>query len=184
MILFTASTQKYELGHIFPVRSGPSRGHLERIADNEPWRQMEECLERARRDNEHARASAYYACQTLEECARYLQSQVTDPMSGEPVGPQEIFYYRIDMPNPTKAVMALVFRGMHHLGHQPEILSQICEEYWRQPVHRWEYFEFLDREARVLEILSPPNEFAIMMAGEGYTNDTIQAKRIWPETRK
>ena len=181
MILFTASTRKYGPGHIFNVRSAPSRGHLERIAHNEPWRGMEERVERARRDNEHARATAYYACQTVEECGRYLQSQLTDPVSGEPIGPQEIFYYRIDMPNPTKAVMALLFRGMRHLG-QPEILSQICDEYWRQPSHRWEYYEFLDREARVIELVNPPNEFAVMMAGEGYTNDIIQAKHIWPET--
>lgn len=182
MILFTASTRQYEPGHILEARQAPSAGHLERIADNQPWREMEEHLERTRRENEHPRATAYFACQSVEECARYLQSQVTDPMSGEPVGPQEIFYYRVDMPSPTKAVMALVFRGMHHLA-DPDIVQQICEEYWRQPNHGWEYFEFLDREGRVLDRVEPPDEFATMIAGDRYTNDIIQAKRIWPEKR-
>jgi hypothetical protein len=182
MILFTASTQLYEAGHVFPSRLEPSRGHVQRIAHNEPWRRMEEALERHRRSEEQPRATAYYGCAALEECARYIQSQICDPISGEPVGPQTVYFYRIEMLDPTKAVMALVFRGAHHL-HDAEALREICGEYWRQPRHRWEFFEYLGREAGILERVDPPDQFAVMGAGEGYTNDLIQAKRLWPERR-
>ena len=76
--------------------------------------------------------------------------------------------------------MALIFRGMHHCD-KPEILAEICVEYWRQPHHQWNYFEYLYREGKVNALVEAPNEFAIAGAKGGYALDIAQAKRLWPE---
>ncbi len=181
MPLFTASTVLRKVGDVVPVRDKPSRGHLARIADNEPWKKMEELLELSRRPDEQSRVTAYYACETPEECAAFIVPQLKGMFAKVEDKKLEIYYYTIDVSKATKTVMALIFRGMHHLD-KPDVVQEICEEYWRQPKYKWKFFEHLVPEYRVVDVIAPPDEFTMYCATDGHTDDGIQAKRIWPET--
>jgi hypothetical protein len=180
MIVYAATSDPLPVGQQLPLIQGESTGHQSRTANNDEWSQMEQIIDDLRLPNEHSRKTCYFACESLEECSYYKQLQIIDPFTGAPVGPQQIHYYRLEMPNPTKAVMALIARGMHHL-HEPAVLEELGAEYWRQPQGKWQYFEFLDPHVEVLEEVEPPDDLSVFGAAAAYSSDITMAKNRWPE---
>jgi hypothetical protein len=179
-VLFFASTQVYAIGHHFAPLLAPSAGHLRRCQDAN-WAAMEAEIERRRRPGEQPRATAYYATETVEECAVYIQYRPQEfDAHGQPIPVPAFYYYRVEMPHPTRCAMVLLDRALHHLSN-PAVLDQIAEEYWRQPRHRWSFYEYLDSEMTVLDVEPAPDEMDLHIVFDGYVDDRNQAIGLWPD---
>jgi hypothetical protein len=177
-IRYFASIHVFAPGHVFPVVNAPTPDHLHRCADP-VWAQIEQEMENRRHPNENPRALSYYACPTLEEAAAYIQYRPPVIQQGAAVEPPPYHYYEVEMPDPTDAVMALFWFAHHHLNH-PAVLNAIAEEYWRQSVHQWNYFESIDRIMTVVAEVAAPDQYAVMGVMNGYLDDQQQAQHLWP----
>jgi hypothetical protein len=177
-IRYFASVHQYAAGHVFPVVNAPTPEHVHRCLDP-VWAQTEQEMENRRIAPETPRPFAYYACLTLEDAAAYIQYKPPVYGAGQFEVPPPFHYYRVEMPAPTDATMALFWFSSQHLNH-PAVLDAIAEEYWRQRLHHWNYFESLDRTMTVLAEVNPPDQYAVMVAFNGYVTDTQQAQFLWP----
>jgi hypothetical protein len=175
---FFASVYQYAEGHVFPVVNAPTPEHIHRCLDP-VWTQIEQEMENRRVAPETPRPLAYYACPTLEEAAAYIQYKPPVYHAGEFEGPPPLHYYRVKMPAPTDAAMALFWFSRHHLNHAA-VLDAMAEEYWRQRLHQWNYFESLDRTMTILAEVDPPDQYVVMGVMNGYVDDIQQAQLLWP----
>ena len=169
MTLYHASIESYKIGHVI----GPYQ--KTRFSKNtipaKALEYRERYLEDGRPDGERSRCSSVFAFARAEQCVAF--------MLAENRGDFEVYKITTnDCDDCDGHPMALV----EHLLDDDNSTSNkvIVSEYWT-PKGKWNYLEFLCREATVTEIM--PKEFGrdVMtrsLERISYGNDSSQAKTI------
>jgi hypothetical protein len=175
-LLFHASHYSYAVGQSL----GPiEKNFFAQKRDKDiTFAKLEDQFEKLRPRDAHSRRSAYYACESLSECAAYLlgeeeQSVVIDGGRG-----QTRKYYRVEMERPLRTAMALVYRASTK-RNDAATLQSIIREYWH-PTKSWAFWEFLSPCMKVVEVCSNPGLIEVAVAWETYRHDSNLAKELFP----
>lgn len=138
---------------------------------------VESLLEGLRPEQRPSRTRAIFLCRRLEDCAVYMEAQVS-PLSGEGRAAPPVHYYRVTVDEAVAAPMILVdhARRLLEAGLPAE---EVAHEYW-SPSPGWRWMECLALVCIVLEEVSAPELVDKVASRERYGLDLDRAMNLFP----
>jgi hypothetical protein len=159
--LFHVATTAYADGEPVSVPAGDVTHFHRRLAC--AGRSIaEERLEKYRLRGMPSRRATRYAFDDPNHCALYGQSEYRG---------HKLYYYRVAMPQPVRAPMALVDAIGKIEGVTEAQVEQIVREYW-SPTRAWSFWEYLDTAMTIIEQIPAPDTSALEFMGAQGSWDT------------
>ena len=163
MELFHVSCNEYKVGDICFVKEETPYFKAKKATGQE-W--VDLFLNCNKQEDAPFREFTLYAFDFIGNCSAFFGSRKCE--SGYP------FYYKVEMENPVIAPMCLTDLITKE-GKSSTKLNQISEEYWT-PTLRWNFYEYLSNEMKILEILKPPTTIQTSAGKFKYGNDIELSK--------
>ena len=142
------------------------------------WRPAEALLEQRRPTSYYSRLSCWYACDTPEFAAKYLESEIArdaQHVSGAPL------LYLIDLTSPSRHPMCLVNEIAKRLeNNETHLAETLADEYWN-PTLEWAFWEYLGEMITPFASENWPNVIQRSTALFTYSGDINRCGRFVEE---
>ncbi|MCU1300696.1 MAG: hypothetical protein JWQ87_980 [Candidatus Sulfotelmatobacter sp.] len=162
-----------------PVGKNPGEKTYDFSNDAER-RRLEEFLEERRPGKSHSRLSSWFACDSPEHAARYLDAQLKHE---EKRG--DVLVFEVEMPAPSKQPMALIDALLAALREGDIDKAEfLVEEYWT-PKQSWKFWEYTSGGISLVAAkIESVDEMAVYIAHQDYAGDRARIKRLLAERPK
>jgi len=175
MDLYHVSTQLYEAGKTY----GPyplNHFAIQRRTDSYHVK-LEADFEAARPKMAVSRKTAIFAFDSIEACLSFWEGERDHGSRREDYSGFG-YFYRVTMPNPTRAPFQLSGHAFFLL--QLDLPDEpVIAEYWH-PEQKWRCWEYLDSTLTVVERVTPENFLVRGAFNCIYMEDKRLSQRLWP----
>lgn len=135
---------------------------------------LEDFLESKRPSSSHSRLTSWFACDSPERAARYLETQLDyEQNSGE------VLVFAVEMPSPSKQPIVLIDALIRALREDDIAAANLlAHEYWL-PTQPWKFWEYTSDEiSSVRNQLELPDVIARSVASMDYGGDRKHVDRF------
>jgi hypothetical protein len=159
-LLYRATTRLMNIG------ANPGTSSYD-FSQNPERQNFEGFLESKRPSMSHSRLASWFACDSPERAARYLEVQLDYKQDS-----REGFLFAVEMPSPSKQPIVLVDAIVRALREDESATADyLANEYW-QPTQPWRFWEYTSDEiSTVRDRLELPDVIARSAVSMDYASD-------------
>jgi len=160
---------------ILPVGENPGPKAYD-YSDDPERQKLEDFLESKRPPEFCSRLTAWFACDTPANSARYLEAELNHKKRADVTGQPKL--YAIEFEEFSRQPMILVNAINNALAaNDAATAKMLATEYWR-PTREWRFWEYTTPEIRVVEEVEWPDSMAQSLASMAYQGDDRRLKQM------